>query len=197
MPPLDETESLNWVDLTILVLVGISAALAFMRGFVREVLGIAAWAGAAWISYSFVDLIRMPMRDLISDPNMAEIVAYAALFLAALLVLTILTGIVAQIFHSLGLGAVDRTLGIAFGIARGAALTVAAYIGAGWVMPPERWPDPVRQARLLPVVADAANWTAEQIPPRFRPSVPIAPATPGATSLDLLQAVPLGRQPKP
>jgi len=188
---------LNWVDLTILVLVGISAALAFMRGFVREVLGIAAWAGAAWISYSFVDLIRMPMRDLISDPNMAEIVAYAALFLAALLVLTILTGIVAQIFHSLGLGAVDRTLGIAFGIARGAALTVAAYIGAGWVMPPERWPDPVRQARLLPVVADAANWTAEQIPPRFRPSVPIAPATPGATSLDLLQAVPLGRQPKP
>jgi len=188
---------LNWVDLTVLVLVGISAALAFMRGFVREVLGIAAWAGAAWISYSFVDLIRMPVRDMIGDPNMAEIVAHAVLFLAALLVLTILTGIVAQVFHSLGLGAVDRTLGIAFGIARGVALTVAAYIGAGWVMPPERWPDPVRQARLLPVVADAANWTAEQIPPRFRPSVPIAPAGAGTSALDLLQAVPLGRQPKP
>jgi membrane protein required for colicin V production len=65
------------------------------------------------------------------------------------------------------------------------------------VTPPERWPDPVRQARMLPVVADAANWAAEQIPPRFRPSVPIAPVAPGATSLDLLQAVPLGRQPKP
>jgi membrane protein required for colicin V production len=189
---------LNWVDLTVLVVVGLSAALAFLRGFVREVLGIAAWAGAAWISYSFVDLIRAPVRDLIGDPNMAEIVSYAALFLAALLVLTIVTGVVAQMFHALGLGAVDRTLGIVFGLLRGAALTVAAYIGAGWVMPAERWPEPVRQARLLPLVADGAAWTAEQIPPRFRPSVPLAPGyAPPARSIDLLQAVPLGRQPNP
>jgi membrane protein required for colicin V production len=198
VPPTDEIDSLNWVDLTVLVVVGISAALAFMRGFVREVLGIAAWAGAAWISYSFVDLIRAPVHDLIGDPNMAEIVAYAALFLAALLVLTIITGVVAQVFHALGLGAVDRTLGIVFGLARGAALTVAAYIGAGWVMPPERWPEPVRQARLLPLVSDAAGWTAEQIPPRFRPSVPLAPGfVPPTRSIDLLQAIPLGRQPNP
>ena len=51
-------------------------------------------------------------------------------------------------------------------------------------------------ARLI--VADAANWTAEQIPPSFRPSVPIAPPSPSTRAIDLLQAVPLGRQqPKP
>lgn len=189
---------MNWVDLTVLVVVGISAALAFMRGFVREALGIAAWAGAAYLSYTYVDLVRFPVRDLVGDPSMGDIVAYAALFLAALLVLTIVTGIIAQIFHSLGLGAVDRTLGIAFGVARGAMLMVAAYIGAGFVIPPERWPEPVRQARMLPLVADAAAWAAERVPPGFRPNVPLPPLTPTTSAFDLLQAVPLGRQvPKP
>lgn len=186
---------MNWVDLTVLVVVGISAALAFMRGFVREILGLAAWGGAAYIAYSFVDVVRFPVRDLVGDPNMGDIVAYAGLFLAALLVLTIVTGVVAHIFHSLGLGAVDRTLGIAFGVARGAALTVAAYVGAGFVIPADRWPEPVRHARLLPFVADAAAWTAERIPPGFRPNVPLPPLPPSTSSLDLLQALPLARQP--
>lgn len=189
---------MNWVDLTVLVLVAISAALAFMRGFVRETLGIAAWAGAGYVSYIGIDYVRLPLRDLISNPEMAEIVGHAALFLVALLLLTILTSLIAQIFHSLGLGALDRTLGIVFGVARGAALTVAAYIGAGWLAIPERWPPPVREARLLPLVAEGAAKLAENIPERFRPSVPILPLLPATRSLDLLQAVPLGRsQPKP
>jgi len=188
----------NWVDLAVLVIVAISASLAFMRGFVRETLGIAAWAGAGYVSYVGIDYVRLPLRDLIGNPEMAEIVGHAGLFLVALLILTIVTSVIAQIFHSLGLGALDRALGIVFGVARGAALTVAAYIGAGWLAVPERWPQPVREARLLPLVAEAATRLADHIPERFRPSVPIPPPVAPTRSLDLLQAVPLGRQqPKP
>jgi membrane protein required for colicin V production len=186
---------LNWVDLTVLALVAISAALAFMRGFVRETLGIAAWAGAAYFSYIGIAYIRLPVRDLVGNAEMAEIIGHAVLFLVGLLVLTVATSLIAQIFHNLGLGALDRTLGIVFGFARGVALVVAAYIGAGWVAPPERWPAPVREARLLPVVAEAAVRLADAIPERFRPSVPIQPPVEFTRSLDLLQAVPLGRQP--
>ncbi len=166
-----------------------------MRGFVREALGIVAWAGAAWISYSFVHLARPLVRDFVGNEQMAEVIAYAALFLVGLLLLSILTSIVAQVIHGLGLGALDRTLGIAFGLARGALLVIAAYIGAGWLSIPERWPQPVREARLLPFVAEGATRLAEQIPERFRPSVPPLPPLPAARSIDLLQAPPLGRQP--
>jgi len=188
----------NWVDVAVLAALGISGALSFMRGFVREALGMAAWAGAAYISYMGIDYIRLPVRDMVGNPEMGDIVAHASLFLAGLLVLTVMTGIIAQLFRSLGLGAVDRTLGIVFGMARGAALAVAAYIGAGWVAAPERWPEPVREARLLPVVAQAASWVAGQVPERYRPSVPIPPPLPFTRSIDLLQAIPLGRdQPRP
>ena len=38
---------MTWVDLVVFAVLAISALLAFMRGLVREVLGLAAWVGAA------------------------------------------------------------------------------------------------------------------------------------------------------
>ena len=38
---------MTWVDLVVLAVLALSALLAFMRGFVREVLGIGAWVGRA------------------------------------------------------------------------------------------------------------------------------------------------------
>lgn len=186
---------MNWVDLAVLVVVAISAAVAFMRGIVRESLGILAWAGAAWFSWTYVDFARQLVRDLVGNEQMAEIIAYAGVFLVALLVLSVATSIVAQVIHSLGLGAVDRTLGIVFGLARGALLVIAAYVAAGWLSVPDRWPQPVREARLLPFVAEAATRVAEKIPERFRPNLPLPPLLAPTRSIDLLQAPPLGRQP--
>ena len=37
---------MTWVDLAVLGVVAVSALLAFMRGLVREVLGLGAWVGA-------------------------------------------------------------------------------------------------------------------------------------------------------
>ena len=37
---------MTWVDLAVLGVLVVSALLAFIRGFVREVLGLAAWVGA-------------------------------------------------------------------------------------------------------------------------------------------------------
>jgi len=49
------------------------------------------------------------------------------------------------------LGGLDRTLGLVFGIARGAALVVFAYIAVGMVIPIDHWPDAVLKARALPL----------------------------------------------
>lgn len=186
---------MTWADLAILVLVAMSAGLSFMRGLVREALGLAAWAGAGYISYVGIDYAVGPVRDLVGNEQMAVIIAHAALFLGALLILTVATSVLAQIMHNLGLGALDRTLGILFGIARGALLVIAAYIVGGWFATPERWPEPIREARLLPLVVDGASALVEYIPERFRPSVPIPPPMAPTRAIDLLQAIPLGRQP--
>ena len=74
-----------------------------------------------------------------------------------------------------------------------AALVVVAYLVAGFLIAPERWPPPVLQARLLPYVHQGADWVAQMVPEKYRPTVPAPPGDASLRATDLLQSTPQGR----
>ena len=184
---------MNLVDLAVLGVVAISAILAFMRGFVREVLGIAAWAGAAYLAVALNDMARPYFRQWIGSPDIADPVSYLAVFVVGLIIFSIITNMIGKAVHSIGLGGVDRSLGVLFGIVRGAALVIAVYIVGGLLTAPDHWPDQVRTARLLPFAHDGAVWVVDKIPSEHRPKVAALPAGRDPTSETLLQSTPQGR----
>jgi membrane protein required for colicin V production len=184
---------MNWVDLAAIGVVVISAILAFMRGFVREVLGIFAWAAAAYIAVTFDDAVRPQFRQWISSTDIADPVSYVALFVVALLVFSLFTSLIAKGVRSIGLSGIDRSLGVLYGAARGAVLLMVAYIIGGLLTAPDKWPEPVQTARLLPSIYDGAAWIVDHLPPEHRPKLALPPAGPGTSSADLLRANPIGR----
>ena len=184
---------MNWVDLAVLGVVAISAILAFMRGFVREVLGIAAWLAAGYIAVATNEMVKPQFRQWIGSQEIADPVSYIAVFVVALIVFSVVTNMLGKAVHSIGLGGVDRSLGILFGAARGAVLVAAVYVVCGLLTASDHWPDPVKQARLLPLVHDGAAWLVEQIPAEHRPNVTPLPTGRETTSEDLLHTTPQGR----
>lgn len=184
---------MNWVDLVVLAVILFSAMLALMRGFVREVLGIGAWVGAALVALWGGPGLEPRLRGLTGNADFTMPLAYGLVFLVALILLSVTAGLVGGVVRVSGLGGVDRTLGIVFGIARGAAIVVVAYIAAGFLVVPERWPEPVLQARALPYAYAGATWLAEQVPPQYRPRVPPPPAGRETTAADLMHLPAQGR----
>lgn len=184
---------MNWVDLAVLGVVAISAILAFMRGFVREVLGIAAWLAAGYIAVATNELVKPQFRQWIGSPEIADPVSYIAVFVVALIVFSVVTNMLGKAVHSIGLGGVDRSLGILFGAARGTVLVAAVYVVCGLLTASDHWPDPVKQARLLPLVHDGASWLVDQMPAEHRPNVTPLPSGRETTSEDLLHTTPQGR----
>jgi membrane protein required for colicin V production len=91
------------------------------------------------------------------------------------------------------IGGLDRTLGLVFGLARGAALLVLAYIIAGMVVQVDRWPDVVLQARSLPLVYQGASWAVQRLPADHRPLLYAPPQGRETTADALLHATPQGR----
>lgn len=183
---------MNWVDLIVIGVVAVSALLAFMRGFVREVLGIGAWVGAAFFAVwaaPFVDARFLRWFG----PDFGKPAALAAMFIVALIVLSAISSMIGSIVRMSLLGGVDRTLGVVFGLLRGAALVAFAYIAAGWVVTADRWPEPVLQARTLPYAYEVAVFAADLLPPDYRPSVTRPPAGRETRADDLLRALPQGR----
>jgi membrane protein required for colicin V production len=181
----------NWVDLVVIAVVFCSGLLAFLRGFVREVLGIGAWLGAAAVAYQFAPDVRPVLQQWIGNPDYADAAAIGACFLVALIVLSVIAGLLGGIVRGSVLGGVDRSLGMLFGVARGAALLVVAYVALGMVMAPGQWPEPVLRARTLPYVYQGAAWANDRLGHRF--NVPPPPPGREARAEDLLHANPLGR----
>lgn len=190
---------MNWVDYVVLAVLAASGLLAFIRGFVREVLGIGAWIGAGFVGLWALPHTLPYAKELIPSKDFAQLVepaAFTAAFLVALLVLLVISHWIGALVRNSVLGGVDRSLGLIFGIGRGALLLVFAYVMAGWLVQVDRWPEPVRQARSLPVVARAAAWVgglADLLPEKYRPHIPKLPEGKEASAAALLRANPLGR----
>lgn len=164
---------MTWVDFVVLAILLLSAVVAFFRGAVREVLGVGAWVGAALAGIFAEPWVRPLVEPHVQPDWLAIGLAVGSVFLVVLVVLKILIAWVAGRVQRSVLGGVDRALGLVFGLARGAFIVVLAYIvGALAVPATDRWPDEVREARSLPLAADAARWVVAQLPPDFRPRLP-------------------------
>ncbi len=184
---------MNWVDIVVLAVIAFSGMLGFMRGMVREVLGLIAWVGAAFAATWFFPQVQGIARRAIENPDIADPVAFGAVFLVVLIVLSLLArGLSGAVRHS-ALGGLDRTLGLVYGLARGAAVMVAAYLIAGVIEPVDRWPNEVLAARTLPSIYLGAVWVAQRLPAEYQPALPVPPTDRPASSADLLHANPVGR----
>ncbi len=186
---------MNWVDLVVLALMLVSGLLGVMRGLVREVLGVAAWVAAAIVAspYGLFPHVAPWVRRQFSDPGIADAVAFGGVFLIVLVVLWLVVRTISKAVRGSGLGGLDRSLGLVFGLGRGAALLVVAYILLGIGLAIEQWPSPILEARSLPIIHRGAEWLALQLPPNYRPAVARLPPGRLTTAADLLRANPVGR----
>lgn len=188
---------MNWVDGVVLAVLALSAIVALFRGLVHEVLSISAWVGAVFAALALRPALVPALYEVVDSPNnpwIADAIAVAGVFLVVLLVLKVVTATVARRVQDSALGGADRALGMVFGLARGAFLVVVAYILGGIVLSePERWPDPVREARSLPAVAEGARWLMEQLPPDYRARLVAPPALPDPGFNDLVRPPPRNR----
>jgi membrane protein required for colicin V production len=162
---------MNALDIGVIAVILLSGLFAFARGFVKEVLSVAAWVGAG-----FAALYALPYATPIAERFLprgavAEAGAGLAVFLVALVVLSILTSAISRRVKDSALSAVDRTLGLIFGLVRGVVLVCLAYIALSWVWPadkPQPQPQWIAGARTLPLLANGAERLRQLLPAQYR-----------------------------
>ncbi len=162
---------MNALDIAVIAVILLSGLFAFARGFVKEVLSVGAWVGAG-----FAALYGLPYATPIAERFLprgavAEAGAGLAVFLISLIVLLILTSAISRRVKDSALSAVDRTLGLIFGLVRGVVLVCLTYIALSWVWPadkPQPQPAWIAGARTLPLLANGAERLRQLLPAQYR-----------------------------
>jgi membrane protein required for colicin V production len=159
---------INPADLTVAVLVILSGIFAMARGFVREVLSLASWVGAALVTLWGFGLARPYARGMITNALLADIVTGAILFIVSLIVFSMVGGGIAALVRGTGLNALDRSLGFVFGLVRGILLVAVMWLGLAWAIPAGEQPVWLRDAKTRPLVEHLAEYLRTFAPPELR-----------------------------
>ena len=160
---------MNFVDIVVLAVVALSTLLALGRGFVKEVLSVLGWIGAAiatFVIFFYVPPVREFARAQITEPVIADIVAAVALFTVSLFVLGMLNHYISSRVQGSALGPLDKSLGLVFGLVRGIVVIALAHMAmTDWLLPNKQdRPEVINQARTEPYVEMAANYIKTLVP---------------------------------
>ena len=143
-------------DLIVLAIVGVGAIGGFLRGFVQEVLSLAAWVLAILaIHYLHTDLTAM-IFDFMGTAIGASLLAFALLLLIPYAAMKLIAKRAGMLSRKSILGPIDRVLGFGFGAVKGVIIVVMAFsllaLGYDSVWSLQGRPDWIREARTYPFV---------------------------------------------
>lgn len=158
---MDTITQLAGFDWIVVLIVGATAALGLMRGFIAEVASLAAWI-AGFVAVRF---FYTPARALFETASGSEVIAAVAAVLGPFLLAALLVKLIGSFLSSSakdsGIGPVDRLLGLGFGLVKGflAASLIFLVITLGLKIVPgdDARPDWLAKAKTTPTLALVAS----------------------------------------
>src|SRR3977135_4559849 len=121
------------LDLALLAVMLVSGLLAMVRGFMREILSIAAWGAAALVTlYAFGKLLPTA-KTYFNNDTIAAVVVVAGVFVGTLIVVSIITVRISDMILDSRIGAREPQLWCRVGLARGLLIVVVAFLFFSWL----------------------------------------------------------------
>jgi membrane protein required for colicin V production len=160
------------IDLLLLAVIGVSALLGLMKGFVGIVVGTVSWLLSGWAAFQFGDLAAHWLAEG-AQPTMTNYLSgYALVFVCVMVLVALLGMAVRSVIQATRLTGTDRALGFALGALRGAFFSCILILLMGFTpMPREAaW----NQSLVLPLLLPAAGWMRAQLPDFSMPQVDVS-----------------------
>lgn len=150
------------LDLIVVAVILISAILAMVRGFIREVLSVASWVAAAAAAYFLYPSVEPLIAPYIGSDTVAKIAAAGIVFLVTLIIASFITMKISDFVIDSRVGAIDRAFGFIFGAVRGVLILAVALLFFNWLAPdPPAW---IADARTKPLLEGLGEQIVAAIP---------------------------------
>ena len=153
---------MSWLDLVILGIIGLSALISLIRGFVKESISLVTWIVAGIVAFRYFSPMAEMLSAFIEAPTIRAVTAFGILFVTTLIIGAIINFIMAQLVSKTGLSGTDKALGVVFGAARGVLIVTMVVLLASLTPMPEApwWQD----SASVDYFQSLAGWVKEIIP---------------------------------
>jgi len=120
------------LDIVFLVVIGVAALRASIRGFVSEVMSFAAFILGLIAAILLYRPVSGLLREVITASPWVEIVSFLGVFVVGYLVVKVVERMLHSVLESLHLHQLDRVLGLFLGVMEGLVIVVLALLVLHW-----------------------------------------------------------------
>ena len=157
-------------DIAVLILVGLGAVTGFLRGFVQEILALAAWVISLFGIHNMHTPLSAALVPYVGSESGATVLAFALLLLIPYAIVKLVANRMGEASRESVLGPIDRLLGFGFGAVKGMVITVLAFsvlvLGYDTVWGIGGRPTWITQARTYPFVNASSEALVKMIAER-------------------------------
>ncbi|MDN4016828.1 CvpA family protein [Zwartia panacis] len=127
-------------DFVLLAILAISVVLGLLRGLLKEVLSLVAYASAFLATIWWGPTVSDWFAQWITQPFVSMALAYLGVFIAVLMSIGLINMTLSAMLSKTGLTPADHGLGAMFGLLRGILFVLVLVILAGYTpLPEEPW----------------------------------------------------------
>ena len=113
---------MDFVDIVVLVIIGIFAVRGFFAGLINELFGILGILLGYVISFQFYSLFAGIFQGMVSNKKTAEVLGFVAAFLVVYIIVILLGKLLSKFFKAIKLGWANKTGGFLFGAVKSAVI---------------------------------------------------------------------------
>ncbi|WP_254493790.1 CvpA family protein [Bartonella sp. B1099] len=140
------------LDGIVVVIILLSAFLAMLRGFSREVLSLISWAIAAVTTLFLFKPVLPFFEQYLSNKMIALITTLVTIFIIVLIITSIITMKISDFIIDSRIGILDRAIGFIFGALRGLLIMVIGMLLINALIKPEHQADWLKNAKTRPIL---------------------------------------------
>lgn len=157
-------------DYIVLAIVGVSAFLGLLRGLVKELLSLIAYAAAFMAAIWWGPRVSIWLTGYIQNDLLRTAAAYAAVFIVVLLLVGLVNVLLGTLVEKTGLTPADHGMGAIFGFLRGLLIVLVLVALGGYTeLPQEPW---WRDARLSGSAEQGIQKIKQMLPPSLASWLP-------------------------
>lgn len=153
---------MTWLDYGLIGILGISTLFGILRGFAKEAWSLTTWLAAIILGLVYAPLIAPYMVEVVEGEFPQHATAFLAIAISVFLASSLIRLTLAQFFHGVDLGSLNRFLGLTFGFGRGTIVIAILVIllGMSSISNTSAWTN----SSVIPHVKPVSDWLLQKLP---------------------------------
>tara|TARA_B100000427_G_scaffold232090_1_gene195231 strand:+ start:67 stop:615 length:549 start_codon:yes stop_codon:yes gene_type:complete len=151
-------------DLIVFLIVAYSMAQCLAAGFMRSLLSFSKWLLALIITIILVPKVNPYVENFIESKFVADAGLGIFIYIISLFIIINIGKAISKVVTWSGLGSVDKTFGLVFGIFKGYVVCVCIFSLFNWFYPFPKWPIKTEDTYSFQIIYKGSEFLIEEFP---------------------------------